>query len=287
VARRPKFHSLARDVRLSSWVLLDSMKNCGPWFTIKWLFDFLGINTYVKMRYPFCGYEVTVRASPVWKRIERGKQEPACLRYLTNLELQGKTVLDVGAAFGSYSLLLSKLVGTTGFVYAFDPDPKAVKVLRENTQMNGLSNVHVEERCLSNVSGKTKLRANVFGIGVSSIMNKPTEGAIQEIDVETTTIDKFCEENDIRPDGIKIDVEGAERKVVEGAQNTIRKYSPWILLEFHGNYMDEEERRETWALFSRTAKRIVFVDGSTRLYSYGSILDTMPEVKEFHVFAQY
>jgi FkbM family methyltransferase len=201
--------------------------------------------------------------------------------------LEGKTVLDVGAAIGTYSLLLSKLVGIQGFVYAFDPDPKAAKILRDNIRMNALSNVHVEEQCLSNVSGRTKLRANVFGIGVSSIMIRPTEGAIQEIDVKTTTIDEFCEENDIHPDGMKIDVEGAEGKVIAGAQNTIRKYSPWILLEFHGNYMDEKERNETWALFSRTAKRIVFVDGHTRLYGYGSIIDTMPEVEEFHVFAQH
>lgn len=122
---------------------------------------------------------------------------------------------------------------------------------------------------------------------MSSLVRRELRKSSREIVVKTTTIDEFCEENGIRPDGIKIDVEGAEGLVIEGCQSVIKKYSPWVLLEFHGYFMSEEERRINWYRIVDSAKKVTFIDGNSNQYHYGSEVESMPDCSYFHVFIKY
>ena len=117
-------------------------------------------------------------------------------------------------------------------------------------------------------------------------MIKSAKGS-RKIFVKTTTIDEYCTENRVVPDGIKIDVEGAERLVIEGGQQTIDRYAPWILLEFHGQYMPRDERQLNWNRIVHSAKKIVFLDGDCNKYEYGVELKSMPECAYFHTFIKY
>lgn len=248
-----------------------------------------GLKVYSTVTYPIINSHITVRPLIYWKELEMGRWEFNCIRYLSNVVKKGTTILDIGAWIGQYTLFFSKLVGDTGLVYAFEPDPKAFDILRDNVEKNCLTNVHIEKICINNSVGEAKFYPVIqFGSSGSSLIPYMRSCAgLREIIVGTTTIDKYCEENGICPDGIKIDVEGAEGLVIEGCRNTIEKYSPWILLEFHGTFMSEKERRINWHKIVGSAKKVIFIDGNSNQYHYRSQVKSMPDCLHFHVFIKY
>jgi len=242
-----------------------SVKDFGLKFTLEsGINTYFGTKHYSKITYPFNGIQVIVRSHIFWKTLEAGKWETNCIKYLPNVVRKGQTILDVGAWIGPYTLLFSKLVQTTGQVFAFEPDSQAFHVLRDNIEKNRLSNVRLEKLCVSNFVEEAKFYPiTQFGASFSSLIPyKNAVRGLREIVVQTTTIDKYCEENDVCPDGIKIDVEGAEAFVIEGCRNTIKKCCPWILLEFHGMLMPERQRKKNWDMITRSAKKVVFLDGA-------------------------
>ena len=266
---------------------LKYLTEFGLKFTLKYALSYLGIRTYSTIKYPSVGIKVTVRPHSFWKRLQRGRWEFKCIKYISNVVGKGQTILDVGAWIGPYTLLFSKLMQDTGCVYAFDPDPKAFDILRENVEKNALTNVRIEKICMSNSVGKAQLGASQFGKSGSLLIEREKRTALSKIIVETTTIDKFCEENGICPDGIKIDVEGAEALVIDGCRNIIDKYSPWILLEFHGSYMSEKERKLNWHKIVDPAKKVIFINGNSNQYRHGSKVHSIPDSLYFHIFIQY
>jgi FkbM family methyltransferase len=248
----------------------------------------LGIREYSTVRFPVNGssFTVRVRSGRFWNAIEERRFEPDCLEHLTKVMREGSKVLDIGAGFGAYSLLLSRLAGSSGEVHAFEPDPVSRDILSDNVRRNRLSNVRVRGICVSNAIGTAILRSRIWGSGRSTIMEHSDPQARLERKVETTTVDRFCEDNDLRPDGIKIDVEGAEGLVLAGAMKTIKKCSPWILLELHDG-LAPEELKANWLLVTRSAKRVIYLDGSSKVHSYGDELDSTPENHAFHIFIEH
>lgn len=254
---------------------------------------YLGIkmySPYSPIEYPVTGTRVMVAGEnfPFWKGLEHGQWEFSCIKHISNLIKEGQILLDVGAWIGPYTLLFAKLVQDTGRVYAFEPDPKALKILRRNVGKNCLTNVNIQEFAISNFRGEAKLQAyGVYGDSMSNLVGRELRKTSREIVVKTTTIDEFCEENGICPDGIKIDVEGAEALVIEGCRNVIKKYSPWVLLEFHGHFISEEERRINWYRIVDSVKKVTFIDGNSNRYHYGSNVISMPDCPKCHVFIEY
>ena len=122
---------------------------------------------------------------------------------------------------------------------------------------------------------------------VSEFLEKLEEEGHTLIRVNTITLDAFCMASNIRPDGIKIDVEGAEGQVFEGAKEVIRIYSPWILLEFHAYSMSSEVKERVWRLVTENAKRVTFIEEPKKEYPYGIELHSMPKCDIFHIFIQY
>lgn len=268
-----------------------NLREFGLSFTLKLALEYLGIKTYIKAQYPIVDIKVRVRTANFWKELERGQSELNAIKYLAGTVREGQVIIDAGAWVGPYTLLFSKLVKEQGRIYAFDPDPVALAILRHNVAANHLANVRIEPVCLSNSTGKTRLKSfsktGRFGGSDSTIISPLQKEVTREITVETTTIDKYCEENNIRPHGIKIDVEGAEGLVIEGGRSIIQKCSPWVLLEFHGHLMPEEERRRCWQKIVADAKKVVFVEGDSNQYHNGDEIDSIPDCLKFRVFIHY
>ena len=141
---------------------------------------------------------------------------------------EASVVFDIGAHVGFYSLLASVLVGSSGKVYAFEPAPRNLKYLREHLHLNRIKNVEVVELAVSNCNGLVS-----FDYGPDS-----SAGFIAgngELKVESVTLDKMILEECIPfPDFIKIDVEGAEMQVLEGAESLLDDSSPVIFVATHG-----------------------------------------------------
>jgi len=149
----------------------------------------------------------------------------------------GKVVVDIGANIGYYTLIAAKLVGSKGTVYAFEPEPSNYKLLYKNIQANGYTNIIAVQKAVSKTNGKTKFYVDAATTDVSSFAKDNVLKHSKNLDcleVETITLDDFFERTvgDDRIDLMKIDVEGAEELVVDGAERVLRNNSLKILMEF-------------------------------------------------------
>lgn len=140
----------------------------------------------------------------------------------------GSVFYDIGANVGIYTLLAAQLVGHSGSVYAFEPMPRNLDFLHRHVAMNKLSNVTIFEQAVSNVQGTIR-----FSPGASHSMAKMDEQG--KVEVSVTSLDAAVANHGLRPPHmIKIDVEGAEVSVLEGAAHLLAANSPIIFLATHG-----------------------------------------------------
>jgi FkbM family methyltransferase len=158
---------------------------------------------------------------------ERGEIE-----FLRGSLKPGDIFFDVGANAGLYTVIAAKQIGESGHVYAFEPGECELKLLRHNIAINNLTNVTIIEKAVSNTTGKTQ-----FAISRDGAMNSllKTDHPQQQIErwqlVELTTLDSFVQELDIKKvDFVKIDVEGAEKLVFEGAKNILTSKNQTVFL---------------------------------------------------------
>jgi FkbM family methyltransferase len=171
-----------------------------------------------------------------------GDAEPEVQRALQEFVEPGQVVYDVGANIGFFTLLLARLVGPGGRVFAFEPMPENAVALRHNVALNGLANVTVVQKAVSSESGTAQLLLSPH----SAFHSLDLEGASKrdvlgpksgEISVETITLDEFVAEDPVRvPDLIKLDVEGAEVIALEGMRRVLESAQPLLLCELHGTH---------------------------------------------------
>jgi len=161
----------------------------------------------------------------------QGNYEVSETRFCINHIQPGMVIFDVGANIGLYTLLFAKLAGLTGSVHTFEPDIKNYRRLCANIYLNGFEDVvKVNRRAVFSRSQIVKL--NTFPDSVNAWHTlgnlelpdpwntgktiKPS--SIQEI--EAVSLDDYCHNNGINHvDFLKVDVEGAELDVLQGATN--------------------------------------------------------------------
>lgn len=161
----------------------------------------------------------------------RESYEPE-LAYLEKILSPGKVFVDVGANYGVYALVASKLVGETGKVLAFEPTTRSFAILRQNIELNGSLNVDAFQVALTDTRGKAWLNYGWDPVG-NWLGAKPLEKKPGE-EVQAESLDQLLEENGVgHVDVIKIDVEGAEELVLRGAGRCLTTHSPVVVFEFN------------------------------------------------------
>lgn len=147
----------------------------------------------------------------------------------------GQICIDVGANFGWYTILFSKLVGETGSVHAFEPIPHTFEILERNVQLNKCLNVVINNVALDESKGQKDLFLPDIGVSGSFQLHKYDKD-YQIIRSRTRTLDDYVEENGINCiDFIKADIEGAELLLLKGGRKTIIKNNPVLLLEIQND----------------------------------------------------
>ena len=141
-------------------------------------------------------------------------------------------VLDIGAQSGFYSLLLSRLIGPEGVVFAFEPLPANYRILEENVSLNNISNIEVIREAASDQSGEISFE---FPHGDPSLVAGPIlEGdSLGTFQVPSMSLDDFARQTGHHVQFIKMDVEGAETAVLRGAIQTLRTFHPPMIVELH------------------------------------------------------
>lgn len=148
-------------------------------------------------------------------------EETAIIKLVVNL---GDVVVDIGSHIGYYTLLLSGLVGSTGKVYAFEPDPKNYSLLRMNVDINGIKNVVTVNKAITDRKGLVSLYP-----GAES-QNPSLAGKGEPTVVYGTTLDDYFVGLENKIDLIKMDIEGGEYSAVLGMNSVIEKNPDLILI---------------------------------------------------------
>ena len=178
---------------------------------------------------------------PDWVEIEGEKMyldevDALCLsingiheKIITNLikkEIHsGDVVLDIGAHIGYYTLQFANLVGPTGKVYAFEPEPKNFELLKKNVQINKHDNVVLIQKIVSDKDGIVEFFISKFDSIGNKLFKSNGEHETKEyaIKIESTTLDEYFKDSKEKIDFIKMDIQGGEGKATLGMKNLLKE----------------------------------------------------------------
>ena len=173
------------------------------------------------------------------------------IRYILDKGKDGEVAVDIGAHKGAYLFWLQKKVGTKGWVFAFEPQPKLSKYLTMMCQKNKYKNVFIENQGLSSKRGSFELyipSGKSSSPGASLEKHGIEPNGYQSVEIQTTTLDDyFLKERNLKPHFLKIDVEGHELSVFKGGEELLREAKPNILVECEQRHLGDTKIEEVFA----------------------------------------
>ncbi|MEJ7738822.1 MAG: FkbM family methyltransferase [Chitinophagaceae bacterium] len=204
-----------------------------------------------------------------------GRWEPESHEVFARFIKPGQTVFDLGANNGIHSLLFSKLVGKSGKVIAFEPLPENVEELRKNFGLNNITNIEVVQSAVGDHDGEITFflgqattQGSIVGIGRQSGSEKK---------VPLICLNTFITNKRLKPDFIKMDIEGAESAALEGLGDLINEIKPVFFIELHTPEQDQKVgsffRRYNYQIYRVTQKKVNRARG----------LPYLEEIKDLHL----
>jgi FkbM family methyltransferase len=177
-----------------------------------------------------------------------GRYESAVVAQLTTITGRGSVAYDIGSHFGFMALVLASRVGVEGKVIAFEPVPENFANLKDVVTFNHLADtITILPKAVSDTVGELTmvLRESSYMHFLERASQGQDKPSYRRMTVETATIDSLVNREGYPPPTLlKIDVEGSESLVVQGALATLRLYSPTLLIEIHG----PTQARKLWEL---------------------------------------
>ena len=164
-------------------------------------------------------------------------------QYLNDNISTGDKVVDIGAQIGYFTLHMASCVGDNGEVHSFEPHPINYKILNKNIGKNCCdSTIDTYNVAVYNKKTDLQLYVHPENKGMHSLVNTHTGKAVS---VEANSGDNLL---DGKIDLIKIDVEGAEPKVIEGMTDSIKANKPNIVFEYDKNLLETEADEHLYML---------------------------------------
>ena len=190
------------------------------------LIELEGFNIYVRRNDFFIGAVIEG---------ER-KYEPHVGDELRNHLKEGDVFVDIGANIGYFTLMGASLVGTHGYVHAFEPHPNNCKFMQMSLEVNSFKNVTVYPYAVAESQQNFQLEVAGSSSNARIVDFSPTTVSDVSLThlVEAITLDEILTEVD-RIDVIKMDIEGAEPRAWRGMAKIVREFCPVIFFEFSPN----------------------------------------------------
>jgi FkbM family methyltransferase len=187
--------------------------------------------------------ESRLNEKPILDFLRGGKlYEPHIANLLVRVLGEGDVAVDVGANIGFFTVLASILVGPTGRVVAFEPGTENLERLRANLALNDCKNVTIIEKAVMNQVGEVEFFINSGNSGGNALWDIgqwpgyiEENGTPERVAVPATTLDAEWEQLKLPvPKVIKIDTEGADQRVLEGASDLLARQKPrFVIAELH------------------------------------------------------
>ena len=207
----------------------------GRQYPFKWLFRQLSLRWLIRVK--IHGSYMSLDAhDPGISTIllMQGTREPGHVEQVKNNIKPGMTGIDLGANIGYYALMEAQLVGATGKIYAIEPEPGNIDLLKKNIEGNGFQNRFSISQYLvgdRNEIGKLQISA------LSNRHSVSMDGKGEFLEVPMTTLDTFMERNGLTPENIdflRMDIEGYEVIAFQGMSQLMSAKTPLkIFIEFH------------------------------------------------------
>jgi FkbM family methyltransferase len=174
-----------------------------------------------------------IRFPARWSRYYESDYETVSFAFFRRSVRRGYIVFDIGAHMGLFTVFTARLVGSKGRVFAFEPTPSTREVLQTVVRLNHVTRrVSIQDAAVSEASGTAIFHdtGDLVSNANSLVANKRAKN---DLAVPTVSIDEFAQTNDVRPNVLKIDAEGAEAAVLRGARHTFQTLRPVALLAIH------------------------------------------------------
>ena len=156
--------------------------------------------------------------------------------FLQQMVSVGDTVVDIGANRGMFALTAAKLVGASGKVVCFEPNPSCCARLSSAVKANSLSRVHLSQMGLSDSAGELLLSIPKMTDGEATFGHSAYRGIdVDQVKCAVSTGD--AELQNETPKLIKIDVEGFEFKVLIGLKSTKQRWRPIVITELISEHL--------------------------------------------------
>lgn len=165
-----------------------------------------------------------------------GVIDPNEFYFLHTFLEKGMTFVDIGANEGFYSIFASDRVGEYGRVIAFEPSQREADRLLRNLALNKVSNTTLENIGVADMEGEAILKLCEYGHEGQNTLGDFAHPVHQEgtQTIPLIRLDSYFDGHPIdRIDLIKIDVEGAEERVLRGASQTLDRFRPVLLMEMN------------------------------------------------------
>jgi FkbM family methyltransferase len=187
----------------------------------------------------------------------------------------GHVFFDVGAHHGWVSMWTLPLVGKEGLVVSFEPSPANLSILEWHRTRNNFSQWKIVPKAVSDVDAEEE---EFFLVDTGdSPMNSLTTGVpgmplmsgrdIRKTSIQTITLDTFCGEVSLKPNLVKIDVEGAELLVLRGAAKLLRESCPTIILAVHPYWLPTgQSTKQIFELLTRYGYSVYDSEGCSVEY---------------------
>lgn len=170
--------------------------------------------------------------------------EPASTQKYLDCLSPGDHVLDVGSNIGYYAVLAANKVGTTGRVIGCEPSPSVFGVLKQNVRRFEPGNVEVFPWAVGAKSGNLQFYESEIP-NWGSLFPNSTLLQTCTTTVTAKSVDEIVDGiSEFRPTALRMDVEGAELMVLEGAHQVLRNHKPCLFIEFHNFALGWDAVRE-------------------------------------------
>ncbi len=215
--------------------------------------------------------------------------EPDTTTAINTLCRPGMTVLDVGANIGCHTLRFARLVGPEGRVIAFEPMSVAFSRLKRNVGLNTFPNITLEKLALSNCTQRREVALAcswpLSGVH-DSLLHPIHRGRAFRDTVDFVSLDDYVRARGVgRIDLIKLDVDGHEFKVVQGAIEALQLHRPLMIMELGIYSLAEagDNFADLVSLLSHLGYRFYAERGLARFPSLDALRSAIPDNSTINV----